>query len=161
MQVHNINMEVIINNKKTPSNVIVMVRFSWCNLNFHSYKLHAQPPLLWHYKVWNTHFWHFWLPTIIEVVKSKKLELILPTFSTTLTTWNSPLTVTQPKPYTLLITRNLNPMCLSSHAQRKKEKTKSFQKEKNAKGLEVKMVFNLCATCVELVEKQKPWNCIC
>jgi hypothetical protein len=74
-------------------------------------------------------------PTIVEVVKSKKLELILPTFLTTLTTSNFPLTITQPKPYTLLITRNLNPMCLSKICTRKKQKTKTktFQKEKKCK----------------------------
>jgi len=50
----------------------------------------------------------------------------------------------KPKPHVFVIT------CTR---KKQKIKTKNFQKEKNAKGLEVKMVFNLCTTCVELVEK--------
>ncbi len=42
------------------------------------------------------------------------------------------------------------------HKEKTKKKTKTFQKDKNAKGLKVKMVFNLCTTCVELVGKKKP-----
>ncbi len=107
MQVHNVNMKVIINNVK----IILIDEWWW---GFHnatwtfitaSYTTYIVATLI---GLTNTFSTFDKSLTMFEVVKSKKLKLIMSTFLTTLKGWSFLLTITQQKPYTLPTTRNLN-----------------------------------------------------
>jgi hypothetical protein len=134
MWAHNVNMKVIINNRKTIANWWAMVRLSQCNLNFYSCKLHYL--YCYHIRRFDKHIFNVWQAIDdIRGCQSNKLKLILFTFLTTLKGWSSLLTITQQKPYTLAITRNLN--SILHHTQ--KTRTKNFEKEYER--LKVRMVL--------------------